>query len=215
MSNSLLRTSAYMKARLATSATSHMTLTGQVSLSSPSDSAWSKPNKRSVVGSVHRLAAFFLASGIKNTLRYLPSLINQRTLINQMPSLLSDSQELALTTMSSRGRSTTRGIEQRTLKSLEKAKLIVCIDDEWRLTVAGKYIVVSIDKYKPTGALAALLDMSLEITKCSTAPYPHQLRYLAEKILELFGPAINKNPEAKRAFIGVLAGLTNTRQIAL
>ncbi len=132
-----------------------------------------------------------------------------------MPSLLSDSQELALTTMASRGRSTTRGIEQRTLKSLEKAKLTVCIDDEWRLTPAGRFVVASIGKYKPTGALAALLDKNREIVEGDTVAHPHQLRYMAEKIRELFGPAINEDPEAKKAFIDVLAAETNTRQIAL
>lgn len=131
-----------------------------------------------------------------------------------MPSLLSDSQELALTTMASRGRSTTRGIERRTLLSLEKAKLTECINDEWRLTAAGRYVVASIARYKPTGALEGLLNTHRGIVK-DGLPHPHQLRYMAEKIRELFGPEIDLNPEAKKAFIAVLAAETNTRQIAL
>lgn len=132
-----------------------------------------------------------------------------------MPSLLSDSQELALVTMSSRGRSTTRGIERRTLTSLEKAKLVECINDDWRLTVAGRFVIAAISKHKPTGALEGLLNTHRDIVGCGLHAQPHQLRYMAEKIRELFGPAIDEDPEAKKAFIAVLAADTNTRQTAL
>ena len=99
--------------------------------------------------------------------------------------------------------------------SLEKDKLVQCIDDRWGLTTAGKCVAASIAKYKPSGALAGLLDTHREVAKRSTPPQPHQLRYMAEKIRELFGPAIDDNPEAKRAFLAVLAADSNTRQIAL
>ena len=131
-----------------------------------------------------------------------------------MTKTLSDSQERAITTMSGRGGGSRQCIEQGTLRSLEKAKLIGYAGDRWKLTEAGKFVAAALRKYKPTGALAGLLEKHQEFNRDPMEVRPHDLRYMAEKMRELFGPVIDECDESKAEFLRVLGGV-NTRQTNL
>ncbi len=125
---------------------------------------------------------------------------------------LSATQEQALLVLSNRGAS---NIAEKTLLGLETLKLARYCEDGWRLTPAGQAASGLIRKYKPTGALAGLLEKHLELNREPRTVHPHDLRYMAEKLRQLFGPVIDENPEAKTEFIAILADGTSTRRIAL
>lgn len=122
---------------------------------------------------------------------------------------LSDSQERAIIAMSNKQGA---NVSSRTMQSLERMKLVHLCEQGWRITAAGSAVAAAIREYKPTGALAGIIQKREQLaTMESHEIYPHDLRYVAEKLLEMFGPALAANPDARTEFLRVLSEDVSTR----
>ena len=115
---------------------------------------------------------------------------------------LSSAQESALLQMSSK---VTTGVAQTTFSSLETLKLVYYGEDTWRLTPAGQIATSLLRRNIFVGEFSALIKKFSDMKEHGTHnTQPHDMKYIGQKIRDIFRPMIEASPEAKKAFLDAL-----------